>query len=97
MKVLVVEDDREMRTLMQSCLSVEGFVVTTAVSLSEASALLRHATPDVMLLDLGLPDGDGADLVRAVRRHHNFPILIVSARNQEAQKIALVIAFHAAA
>ena len=90
MKVLVVEDDREMRTLMQSCLSVEGFVVTTAVSLSEASALLRHATPDVMLLDLGLPDGDGADLVRAVRRHHNFPILIVSARNQEAQKIALL-------
>ncbi len=90
MRILVVEDDREIRALMQASLSVEGFEVQTAVSLSEASALVKHAPPDVIVLDLGLPDGDGATLVREVRRQHTLPILVVSARHQEAQKIALL-------
>ena len=90
LRVLVVEDDREMRTMMQSSLAVEGFEVQTAVSVSEASALLRHGLPDVMVLDLGLPDGDGIELVHAVRKQHSLPILVVSARHQEAQKIQLL-------
>ena len=90
LRVLVVEDDREIRSLMQSSLSVEGFEVQTAVTVSEAKALLQHLTPDVVLLDLGLPDGDGIDLVREVRKRHTLPILVVSARHQEAQKIALL-------
>ena len=90
LRVLVVEDDREIRTVMQSALAVEGFEVVTAVSLNEAQALLRHSAPDVVLLDLGLPDGDGAELVRDVRQHSNLPIIIVSARDQEAQKIRLL-------
>ncbi len=90
MKVLVVEDDREIRALMQASLSVEGFDVQTAVSLSEACALLRHAPPDVIVLDLGLPDGDGAQLVREVRKQQAVPIIVVSARHQEAQKIQLL-------
>ena len=90
LRVLVVEDDREIRALMQSSLSVEGFEVQTAASLSEASAMLRHHPPDVIVLDLGLPDGDGVDLVREVRRHKAIPIIIVSARHQEAQKIMLL-------
>lgn len=90
LRVLVVEDDREIRALMQSSLSVEGFEVQTAASLSEASAMLRHHPPDVIVLDLGLPDGDGVELVREVRRHKAIPIIIVSARHQEAQKILLL-------
>lgn len=90
LRVLVVEDDREIRALMQSSLSVEGFEVQTAVSLSEASALLRHSPPDVIVLDLGLPDGDGVQLVREVRARHSLPIVVVSARHQEAQKIQLL-------
>jgi two-component system KDP operon response regulator KdpE len=90
LKVLVVEDDREIRALMQSSLSVEGFEVQTAVSLSEAAALLRHAPPDVMVLDLGLPDGDGVTLVRELRKTQSLPIIVVSARHQEAQKIELL-------
>ncbi|MES2972233.1 MAG: response regulator [Pseudomonadota bacterium] len=90
LRVLVVEDDREIRALMQSSLSVEGFEVQTAVSLSEAAALLRHQPPDVIVLDLGLPDGDGAALVREVRRHHATPVIVVSARHQEEQKIRLL-------
>ena len=90
LRVLVVEDDPEIRALIRSSLSVEGFDVQTAVTVSEASALLRHDVPDIMLLDLGLPDGDGADLVQEVRKHHTLPILVVSARHQEAQKIQLL-------
>ena len=90
LRVLIVEDDRELRALMQSALSVEGFEVQTAVSVSEAGALVRHRPPDVIVLDLGLPDGDGIELVREVRRQHSLPILVVSARHQEAQKILLL-------
>jgi two-component system KDP operon response regulator KdpE len=90
LNVLVVEDDREIRAMMQASLSVEGFEVQTAVSLSEARALLQHKPPDLIVLDLGLPDGDGADLVRELRKQHRTPVIVVSARHQEAQKIALL-------
>lgn len=90
LNVLVIEDDREIRAMIQSSLSVEGFEVQTAVSLSEARALLAHKTPDIVVLDLGLPDGDGAQLVRELRKQHATPVIVVSARHQEAQKIELL-------
>jgi two-component system KDP operon response regulator KdpE len=90
MRVLVIEDDREIRTLLQSSLGAEGFSVQTAVSLSEAAALLRNSVPDLVLLDLGLPDGDGAELVHEIRRKHSLPVLVVSARHQEAEKVKLL-------
>lgn len=90
LRLLVVEDERAIRTMMQSSLAVEGFAVQTAVSLSEARALLLHDTPDVVVLDLGLPDGDGLELVQHIRKQHSLPILIVSARHQESQKIQLL-------
>lgn len=90
LRVLVVEDDREIRAMLQAALSVEGMAVQTAVSVSEAAALVRHAAPDVILLDLGLPDGDGADLVRMVRAHSAMPIIVISARHQEEQKVRLL-------
>lgn len=90
LRVLIVEDDREIRRLLQSSLTVEGFEVQTAISVSEAGALLRHSLPDLVLLDLGLPDGDGADLVVDIRRHHSLPILVISARHQEVEKVKLL-------
>jgi two-component system KDP operon response regulator KdpE len=90
LRVLVVEDDREIRTLLQSSLAAEGFSVQTAVTVSEAAALLAHSLPDLVLLDLGLPDGDGAHLVREIRRKHSLPVLVVSARHQEAEKVKLL-------
>jgi two-component system KDP operon response regulator KdpE len=80
LKVLVVEDDAEMRGLLRASLAAEGFAVTTAVSLSEATAILKHDPPHLVVLDLGLPDGDGADLVRTVRRQSALPIVVASAR-----------------
>ncbi len=90
LRVLVVEDDREIRTLLQSALALEGFDVQTAVSLSEAQALLQHRPPELIVLDLGLPDGEGLQLVRLVRQQSSLPIVVISARHQEAQKIALL-------
>lgn len=90
LRLLVVEDDREIRLMMQSCLALEGFEVQTAASLSEARALLLHNPPDVVLLDLGLPDGDGLELVLHIRKQYTTPILIISARHQEAKKIKLL-------
>jgi two-component system KDP operon response regulator KdpE len=89
LRVLVVEDDREIRSLMQSSLSVEGFEVQTAVTLSEAEALWRHSPPDVIVLDLGLPDGDGWACSRGAPAG-STPVIVVSARHQEAQKILLL-------
>jgi two-component system KDP operon response regulator KdpE len=88
--VLVVEDDRDIRDVLRASLAAEGFEVLTAVSLSEAAALLDHARVDVVVLDLGLPDGDGAELVRRIRRTSSLPVVVASARHQEAEKIALL-------
>jgi two-component system KDP operon response regulator KdpE len=90
LSVLVVEDDLQMRSLLKSSLSVEGFEVQTAVSLSAASALLRHSPPDVVLLDLGLPDGDGVELLHELRKQSATPVIVISARHQEEQRIRLL-------
>jgi two-component system KDP operon response regulator KdpE len=90
LRVLVVEDDHEIRTMIQSALKVEGFEVSTAVSVREAQAMLQHSSPDVLVLDLGLPDGEGLTLVQEVRAQSSLPIVVVSARHQEVQKIELL-------
>lgn len=90
LKILIVEDDKDIRTLLRDSLHLEGYIVQTAVSISEAQSILEHRLPDILLLDLGLPDGDGEELVRSLRRTQNIPIIIISARHQEAQKIRLL-------
>ena len=90
LRILVIEDDQAIRSMLQSTLAVEGFEVQTAVSVGEARALLRHAPPDVVLLDLGLPDGDGSELVRDARQQRGIPVLVVSARHQESEKVKLL-------
>ena len=89
LKVLVVEDDREMRRLLQSVLALEGYAVRSAVSVSEARALLENDGADLVVLDLGLPDGDGAQLLERCRADR-MPVIVVSARQNEAQKVALL-------
>lgn len=88
-RVLIVEDDRDIRSLLHAVLTVEGFDISTAVSVSEARAMVEHEAPDLILLDLGLPDGRGEDLLAAWRTRA-VPIIVVSAREDEAGKIALL-------
>ena len=92
-RVLLVEDDRELRSTWQAALALEGFAVRTAASLAEAQALWRHAgeaLPELVILDLGLPDGEGEDFLAQVRRQGQVPVLIVSARQADAHKIRLL-------
>jgi two-component system KDP operon response regulator KdpE len=95
LKVLLIEDDRELRLTLRDALVVEGYEVLTSGSAADAHAVLRHAMTsdrplDLLILDLGLPDGDGADLLRTVRAQHTLPILIISARHDDSNKVHLL-------
>jgi two-component system KDP operon response regulator KdpE len=93
-RILLVEDDRELRATLRSALEVEGYRITACASLADARALLAHADTDdaidVVLLDLGLPDGDGQALMAALRRDHGTPVLVISAREGDGSKIRLL-------
>lgn len=90
LSVLLVEDDRELRNTLREALAVEGYEVRTAASLSEGLALLQHTTVDLVLLDLSLPDGDGDTLLATLRRRQTTPLIVVSAREGEGQKVRLL-------
>jgi len=93
-RILLIEDDRELRATLKEALSVEGYVVQTSASLADARALLQHAerdtAPELVLLDLGLPDGDGETLLAELRRVAGTPVIVISAREAEGQKIRLL-------
>jgi two-component system KDP operon response regulator KdpE len=88
--VLLVEDDRALRRTLTEALQLEGYAVRSAASLSEGQALLQHAQTDLVLLDLGLPDGDGSTLLAALRRRSSVPVVVISAAQADRQKIALL-------
>ena len=92
--VLLVEDDRELRATLREALEVEGYRVTASASLADARAVLAHAGQsagiDLVLLDLGLPDGDGESLLATIRREHNTPVIVISAREGDGSKIRLL-------
>lgn len=85
--ILVVEDDREIGRFLIASLAAAGFKPSLATTLAEAERKLGSQTPDLLILDLGLPDGDGADLIRALRQRSDRPILVLSARQSEQQKV----------
>jgi two-component system KDP operon response regulator KdpE len=85
--ILLVEDDTETWAMIARFLCGQGHAVTEAKDVATATSAWEAARPDVVLLDLGLPDGDGSDVIRRVRRDATTPIVVISARDQEAQKI----------
>lgn len=97
LNVLLVEDDRELRQTLQGALQVEGYNVTVSASLADATTVLRHHNQnvpaeafDILILDLGLPDGDGSTLLHWAHQHYALPILIISARHDEWNKVGLL-------
>lgn len=85
--VLVVEDDTPVRNLITTTLKVHDYRYLTAVSGKDALLETTSRNPDVMLLDLGLPDMDGIEVIKKVRQWSNMPILIISARSEDTDKI----------
>jgi two-component system KDP operon response regulator KdpE len=85
--VLIVEDELPLRRYLRTTLQSFGYQVEEAANAREGRALVVASAPDVMLLDLGLPDGDGLELAREIREWSRIPIIIVSARGKEEDKI----------
>lgn len=85
--VLVVEDEVPMRRFLRATLTSNGYRVIEAATLAEAVQLATSQHPDLVLLDLGLPDGDGLDFTRRLRGWSRTPIVVLSARGREADKV----------
>ena len=85
-RVLVVEDDAQIRNFISYALQAEGFQAYAAATAQAGLNLLVSEPVDLMLLDLGLPDFDGMDVIRKVREWSQVPILVVSARDQDREK-----------
>ena len=90
LRVLLVEDDGALRQTLREALQTEGHQVLAAASLADGLAQAAHAQPDLVLLDLGLPDGDGAALLARLRQSSSTPVIVISARQGEAGKNALL-------
>jgi two-component system KDP operon response regulator KdpE len=86
--VLVVEDDEQMRRYLRTTLTGHDFRVVEASTLDEGEQRASQEVPSLVLLDLGLPDGDGIDLVRSMRAWTATPIIVLSARGREDDKVA---------
>ena len=86
--VLVVEDEARMRRFLRPSLAARGYRVVEAASGEEGVAMVRQWVPDVVLLDLGLPDVDGLDVTRRIRQWSRVPIVVLSARGQEVDKVS---------
>jgi len=85
-RVLVVEDDPGLQRFLVSCLKKLGYLVVPAATGAEALSLARSHNPDLVLLDLGLPDLDGLEVLKGIRTFSQVPVVILSARNQERVK-----------
>ena len=85
--VMVVEDEPPVRRFLRAALGAHGYRVVEAGGVREAEQLAPGHNPDVFLLDLGLPDGDGVDLARRLREWSRAPIIVLSARGREEDKV----------
>lgn len=85
--ILVIEDDAQIRRFLRATLVAEEYRLHEAVTAEEGLREAAARQPDLILLDLGLPDGDGLDVIQRVREFSKAPILVLSARGRESDKI----------
>ncbi|MEG1559278.1 MAG: response regulator transcription factor [Clostridia bacterium] len=85
--ILIVEDDPSIRNLISTALETQQYRFHTAATGAEAVIEAVSQAPDIMLLDLGLPDMDGTDIIVKIRSWSSMPIIVISARNEDRDKI----------
>lgn len=85
--ILIVEDDNHIKNLISTTLKVNKYNYLAATSGNEAIMLAVSNKPDIILLDLGLPDMDGVEIIKNVREWSNIPIIVISARSEDKDKI----------
>ena len=86
-QVLVVDDEAAILRFLKPALEANGYEMATAGGVAEATKRIAAESPDIVLLDLGLPDGDGKDVIRRAREWSDVPIIVLSARERETEKI----------
>jgi two-component system KDP operon response regulator KdpE len=86
-RVLIVEDDPAIQRFLRNTLRIQRYDVRQAETGAEGLTLLRDTNPELLILDLGLPDMDGMDVIRRVREQSAVPILVLSSRGDEAGKV----------
>ena len=90
LKALVIDDEKSIRRFLRTTLTAEDFEVTEAETASEGLARARETRPDLVVLDLGLPDGDGANLITPILTLDAPAILVLSALDDEARKVTVL-------
>ncbi len=86
-KVLLIEDDKSITSFVTTALANNGYKVTNAGSGREGISLAASFCPDIILLDLGLPDIDGIEVLKQIRSWSNVPVIVISARTKEPDKV----------
>jgi two-component system KDP operon response regulator KdpE len=87
-RILLIEDDPQIRRFLRTSLGVQGYELIEAGTGNEGLAVAASQVPDVVVLDLGLPDLEGIEVIRRLREWSTMPIIILSARGQERDKVA---------
>ena len=86
-EILLIEDEKNICNFIVTTLKSNDYKVTYALNASSGLSLAASGCPDLILLDLGLPDMDGIDVIRNIRNWSNVPIIVISARTQEKEKV----------
>lgn len=86
-RILVVDDEPAILRFLRPALEANGYEMQSVGTMAEALKRIAASTPDVVVLDLGLPDGDGKEVIRRVREWSDVPIIVLSARDREIEKI----------
>ncbi|MGC8524735.1 MAG: response regulator [Acidibrevibacterium sp.] len=87
-RILVIDDEPQIHRFLRPALEAAGFAVIPAETAAEGLRLIAGQAPDLVLLDLGLPDLDGQEVLRRLRGFSDVPVIVLSAREREAEKIA---------
>src|SRR5665213_3953759 len=88
--VLIVDDEPQILRFLEPALKAGEFEVITAMTAAQAVKTAATKAPDLILLDLGLPDKDGKDVIRELRSWSQVPIIVLSARDREVEKLSLI-------
>ena len=86
-RILIVEDEENIRDFVETVLDMNGYQVMTAATCEEGLTMFSSHNPDLVILDLGLPDRDGMDMIAEIRRNFITPVIVLSARMAESDKV----------
>ncbi len=88
--ILIIEDEKSICNFIKAVLQVQDYRVSMAHTAAEGLSIITSRCPDLVLLDLGLPDMDGSEIIRRVREWSSLPVIVISARTQEKEKVQLL-------